>query len=79
MPIIYRDVKGSALSYSELDGNFADLAARTDLAWSMVSVEPATRSGSPNAPELEPWYGGISASADYPDQNMECFATFDVP
>lgn len=79
MTIVYRSTKGSNLTPSEVDGNFADLAARTDLAWAMVSVEPSVRSGSPNAPELEPWHGGISASAYYPDQTMECFATFDVP
>lgn len=79
MTITLREIKGSPLTYSELDNNFVDLAGRTDQAWSMVSVEPSTRSGAPNAPELEPWYGGISAWAYYPDQDMECFATFDVP
>lgn len=79
MAIVYQNALGRLLTPAEVDGNFADLAGRTDSAWSMVSVEPSTRSGAPNAPELEPWYGGLSAWAYYPDQDMECFATFDVP
>lgn len=73
------DKNGAPLTPAEADGNIGDLAGRTDSAWSMVSVEPSTRSGAPNAPELETWYGGLSAWAYYPDQDMECFATFDVP
>lgn len=79
MTIVYRTVKGSALTYAELDGNFSDLAGRTDQAWSMVSVNPTVLYGVPSTPELEAWNGGLLAWAYYPDQLMESYATFDVP
>lgn len=79
MPIVYRDVKGSALSYSELDGNFSDLAGKTDQAWAMVAVTPSVLYGVPSTPELEAWNGGLNAWAYYPDQLMESYATFDLP
>lgn len=79
MPIVYRDVKGSALSYSELDGNFADLAGRTDQAWQSVAVAPSVLYGVPSTPELEAWNGGLNAWAYYPDQTMESYANFTLP
>ena len=79
MTIVYRNTKGSALSYAELDGNFADLAGRTDLAWAMVAVTPSVLYGAPSTPELEAWNGGLNAWAYYPDQLMESYATFDLP
>lgn len=79
MTIITRTSKGSALTYAELDGNFTDLDNRTKSSWAMVSVEPSTLQGVPNAPELEIWNGGLYAWAYYPNQLMECYATFDVP
>ncbi len=79
MPIVYRDVKGSALSYSELDGNFSDLAGRTDQAWQSVAVAPSVLYGVPSTPELEAWNGGLNAWAYYPDQTMESYANFTLP
>lgn len=79
MPIVYREVKGSALTYNELDGNFADLAARTDEAWQTVAVAPSVLYGVPSTPELEVWQGGLNAWAYYPDQTMEAYANFSLP
>jgi len=79
MTIVYRDVKGSALSYSELDGNFADLAARTALSWSQIGGEPNVEQGSANAPTLDVFRDGINAWS-YPNgQLSQAYITFDVP
>jgi len=77
--IVYRNVKGSALSYAELDGNFSDLAGRTDQAWQSVAVAPSVLYGVPSTPELEVWQGGLNAWAYYPDQTMEAYANFTLP
>jgi hypothetical protein len=77
--IVYRQTKGSALSYAELDGNFADLAGRTDQAWQSVAVAPSVLYGVPSTPELEVWQGGLNAWAYYPDQTMEAYANFSLP
>ena len=79
MTIVYRNVKGSALSYAELDGNFSDLAGRTDQAWQSVAVAPSVLYGVPSTPELEVWQGGLNAWAYYPDQTMEAYANFTLP
>ena len=79
MTIVYRNTKGSPLTYSELDGNFSDLAGRTDLAWASVAVAPSVLYGVPSTPELEVWNGGLNAWAYYPDQTMEAYANFSLP
>jgi hypothetical protein len=79
MTITYREIKGSPLTYAELDGNFADLAGRTDQAWQAVSVAPSVLYGVPSTPELEAWNGGLNAWAYYPDQMMEAYANFSLP
>lgn len=79
MPITLREVKGSPLTYSELDGNFVDLAQRTDLAWAQVGGEPSVLEGSGNAPELVPFIGGINAWAYSATSLSEAFATSDLP
>ena len=79
MPIIYRDVKGSALSYSELDGNFADLAARTALSWSQIGAEPTVREGNPNSPTLSNFRDGLYEYVYLHDALNEAYLNFDVP
>lgn len=79
MPIVYREVKGSPLSYAELDGNFADLAGRTDLAWLMEGVEPAPRPGDPDAAEVGLFRDGIYAYKYFAGQTNQTYANFDVP
>ena len=61
MTIVYRETKGSELSYAELDGNFHDLADRTALGWRDNIIEIKVDSSSPNAPTLNPFRGGILA------------------
>jgi hypothetical protein len=77
--IVYREAKGSPLTWPELDGNFADLAGRTDQAWQSVAVAPSVLYGVPSTPELEVWQGGLNAWAYYPDQTMEAYANFSLP
>ena len=79
MTITLRNTKGSALTYPELDGNFTDLAGRTDQAWQSVAVAPSVLYGVPSTPELEVWQGGLNAWAYYPDQTMEAYANFSLP
>ena len=79
MPIVYRSTLGRPLTYGEMDGNFADLAARTDTAWAMDSIEPHVRSGAGNPAELVPFMGDISAYAYAPTSMTESFADWDVP
>lgn len=79
MPIVYRSTLGRPLTYGEMDGNFADLAARTDTAWAMDGLEPSIRSGAGNPAELVPFIGDISAYAYAPTSVTESFANWDVP
>ena len=79
MTIVYRDVKGSALSYSELDGNFADLAARTALSWSQIGAEPTVRDGNPNSPTLSNFRDGLYEYVYLHDELNEAYLNFDVP
>lgn len=57
MPIVYRSTLGRPLTYNEMDGNFADLAARTDQAWMMDGLEPTLREGVGNPAELAMFIG----------------------
>ncbi len=79
MPIVYREVKGSPLTYAQLDGNFADLAARTDLAWVMEGVEPSPRPGDPDGAEPNDFRDGIYAYTYFQGQTTQTYANFDVP
>lgn len=79
MTIVYRQVKGSPLSYSELDGNFSDLAGRTDQAWMMDGLEPTLRSGVGNPAELATFRGNTLAYEFVPGSTMETYVNWDVP
>lgn len=79
MAITTRTGKGAELTYGELDGNFTELAGRTDQAWQSVAVAPSVLYGVPSTPELEVWQGGLTAWAYYPDQSMEAYANFSLP
>jgi len=79
MPIVYRSGLGRPLTYGEMDGNFSDLAERTDLAWAQVGGEPSVNTGAGNAPELETFIGGIQAWAYSATSMNEAFSTSDLP
>lgn len=79
MAIVYRNTKGSPLTYSELDGNFADLAARTDAAWMMDGLEPTLREGVGNPAELATFVGNTVAYSFVPTATSETFVNWDVP
>lgn len=79
MTIVYRQTKGSPLSYSELDGNFADLAGRTAQAWSVISVTPEVRTGDSEAPQLSQFRGGIYEYQYALGQTNSSYTSFCVP
>ena len=79
MPIVYRSTLGRPLTYGEMDGNFADLAARTDLAWAMDGLEPSVREGAGNPAELLQFTGNIYAYAYAPSSLSESYTNWDVP
>lgn len=79
MPIVYRSTLGRPLTYGEMDGNFSDLAERTDLAWQMDGLEPSVREGAGNPAELIPFYDGIAAYAYAPSALSESYTNWDVP
>jgi len=79
MTIVYREVKGSPLTYAELDGNFADLAGRTNLAWMMDGLEPTLREGFGNPAELATFRGNTTAYLFVPTAVSETYVNWDVP
>jgi hypothetical protein len=79
MTIVYRNVKGSPLSYAELDGNFADLAGRTDVAWAMEGLEPTLREGVGNPAELATFRGNTVCLMFGPSAVSESYVNWDVP
>jgi len=79
MPIVYRLVKGSPLTFAEEDGNFAELAARTDLAWMMDGLEPTLREGVGNPAELAQFKGNTVAYLFVDGSVSETYVNWDVP
>lgn len=79
MPIVYRSTLGRPLTYGEMDGNFADLAARTDLAWMMDGLEPTLREGFGNPAELATFIGNTTAYLFVPNATSETYVNWDVP
>lgn len=79
MPIILRSAKGSPLTWNELDGNFTDLAGRTDVAWVMDSLEPTLRPGIGNPCELANFIGNTVAYQFVAGSTSETYVTWDVP
>lgn len=79
MPITLRSVKGSPLTWSEMDGNFSDLAYRTNVAWAMDGLEPSVREGFGNPAELTTFKDGIVVYAYAPGSLSESYTNWDVP
>lgn len=79
MPIVYRLVKGSPLTFAEEDGNFSELAARTNEAWMMDGLEPTLRSGVGNPAELATFKGNTLAYEFVPGSTMETYVNWDLP
>lgn len=79
MTIILRNTKGSALTYNELDGNFSDLAARTNLAWQMDGLEPTLRDGVGSPAELIDFKGSTFVLGFSATVNQEAYINWDVP
>ncbi len=78
MTITTRAGKGSALSHSELDGNFSDLDTRTALGWRDNIVELKVDSSSPNAPTLEAFRGSILAWKFPPNELTEAHSAWHI-
>ena len=79
MPIVYRLVKGSPLTFAEEDGNFAELAGRTNLAWMMDGLEPTLREGVGNPAELATFRGNTIAYLFVDGSVTETYVNWDVP
>lgn len=79
MTIVLRDDQSTPLSWEQLDGNFSDLAARTNVAWAMDGLEPSVREGAGNPAELKTFIGGVVAYAYAPTSMSESFTNWDVP
>ena len=79
MTIVYRSTKGSNLTPSEVDGNFADLAERTDLSWSQFGSDPVVREGIANSASLSNFRDGLYEYAYLPDELNQAYLKFDVP
>ena len=79
MPIVYRLVKGSPLTFAEEDGNFAELAARTNQAWMMDGLEPTLREGVGNPAELATFRGNTIAYEFVDGSVSETYVNWDVP
>lgn len=77
MTIVYRETKGTPLTYSELDGNFSDLANRTVAGWNDLVSEVIVKSGT-NAPAIDVWRDSIQAYAFDPDTMNQCYANFHI-
>ena len=78
MTIVYRNTKGSALSYAELDGNFADLAGRTDLAWAQIGSDPVVQDTG-SSPQLANFRDGLYEYQYANGELNEAYLKFDVP
>lgn len=79
MTITLRNTKGSALTYAELDGNFTDLASRTNEAWYMEGLEPTLRDGVGNPAELATFKGNTLAYRFVSGSTTETYVNWDVP
>lgn len=79
MPIVYRLVKGSPLTFAEEDGNFSELATRTAEAWCMEGLEPTLREGVGNPAELATFRGNTVAYEFVSGSLMETYVNWDVP
>ena len=79
MTIVYREVQGSPLTFAQLDGNFLDLATRTNTAWMMDGLEPTLREGVGNPAELATFKGNTLAYEFVPGALMETYVNWDVP
>lgn len=79
MPIVLRANQSSPLTWEQLDGNFTDLAGRTNLAWQMDGLEPTLREGVGNPAELATFRGGTVAYLFVDGSVSETFVNWDVP
>ena len=75
--LVYRQAKGSALTYGELDGNLAELDRRTAAGWQNLRGS-FDISGVPNPPTMT-LYQGIYLPAFDPDNVNEGTAVIHMP
>lgn len=78
MPIVYRLVKGSPLTFAEEDGNFQYLADRTTTAWAMEGLEPTLREGVGNPAELATFKGNTLAYLFVDGSVSETYVNWDL-
>lgn len=78
MTIVYRSVKGSDLTPSEVDGNFTDLAGRTQAGWADLVQQVIVNSGAPNAPQIQQYRNGLYYYAFAPSATNEVYVCFHI-
>lgn len=78
MPPVLRSELGRALTHSELDNNFEELANNNALGWRDNIIEMKVDSSSPNAPTLNPFRGGIHAWTFPPNEMTEAHAAWHI-
>lgn len=79
MTIVYQNAVSRLLTPAEVDGNFADLAGRTNLAWAMDGLEPTLREGVGNPAELAVFKGNTLAYEFVDGSVSEAYVNWDVP
>ena len=75
MTITLRSVKGTPLLDAEVDENFNDLTNRIE-GWNDLVQDVVVRSGTANAPSVNPYRDGLYAYAFDAASMGECFANF---
>jgi hypothetical protein len=75
MTIVLRSTKGTSLLDAEVDGNFNDLTNRIE-GWNDLVQDVVVRSGTANAPSVNPYRDGLYAYAFDAATTNECFANF---
>lgn len=75
-PITLRNVKGSALTYSEADNNFTELDERTKAGWADLVQQVIVQTGAPNAPTINNFRNGLYFYAFAPSATNEVYVSF---
>lgn len=71
-----RNVKGSALTYSELDNNFSEFEYRTKPGWADLVQQVIVQNGGPNAPTIQNYRNGLYFYAFAPSATNEVYVCF---
>jgi hypothetical protein len=73
-----RLVKGSALSFEEVDANFEEVQRRSGPGWDDIVQDVIIQFGAATAPTLETWSGNYKGWAFPHGEMNECFINFHI-